>query len=102
VDISLRAGLSAEDIVRVSQGPDVDGGDELEAAIIRAADELHASRMLSDNTWKVLSQHFDEKKMIELIMLIGCYGALAGLLNSAGVQLEVSVDHIMKSTPIHC
>jgi alkylhydroperoxidase family enzyme len=101
VDIGLRVGLTANDILRVSQGPDAAGWDECERAIVRAVDELLDNKVISDATWQVLAKHFNERLMIELLFLIGSYATLAGALNSLGVQLEDEVAEIMARTPIH-
>lgn len=101
VDIGQRIGLTASDILRVSKGPDAQGWNECEGAIVRAVDELLDNRVIGDTTWRVLGKYFDERLMIELIMLVGTYAALAGTLNSLGVQLEDDVSEIMARTPIH-
>lgn len=101
IDIGQRIGLTASDILRASEGPDAPGWNECEGAIVRAVDELLDDRVICDTTWRVLSKYFNERLMIELIMLVGSYATLAGALNSLGVQLEDDVSEIMARTPIH-
>lgn len=101
IDIGQRIGLTAGDILRVSKGPDAAGWNACEGAIVRAVDELLDNRVIGDTTWQVLSKHFNERLMIELILLIGSYATLAGALNSLGVQLEDDISEIMARTPIH-
>lgn len=101
VDIGQRIGLTASDILRISQGPDAPGWSECEGAIVRAVDELLDNKAIGDDTWRMLSKYFNERLMIELILLVGAYAALAGALNSLGVQLEDDVAAIMARTPIH-
>lgn len=101
VDIGQRIGLTASDILRISQGPDASGWSECESAIVRAVDELLDNKAIGDDTWRMLSKYFNERLMIELILLVGAYAALAGALNSLGVQLEDDVAAIMARTPIH-
>lgn len=101
VDIGQRAGLTPSDVLRISEGPDAAGWDPCEGAIVRAVDELADDRVISDATWQVLRRRFDERLMIELVLLIGCYAALAGALNSLGVELEDKVAEIVARTPIH-
>ena len=64
---------------------------ELEAALLRAADELHADACISDATWGVLAAQLDERQLIEVPMLIGHYHLVAFTLNSLGVQREPGV-----------
>lgn len=101
VDIGQRIGLTAGDIVRISQGPDAPGWNECERVIVRAVDELLDHRVVCDATWQALGEYFSERLMLELILLVGTYAALAGALNSLGVQLEDDVADIMARTPIH-
>jgi 4-carboxymuconolactone decarboxylase len=101
VDIGQRAGLTASDILRISKGPDAVGWDECEGAIVRTVDELVDDNAISDATWQVLGKYFNERLIIELLLLVGSYTALAGALNSVGVELEDEVADIMARTPIH-
>src|SRR5919199_2032413 len=80
--IGARAGLSAEEIARVRTGPDANGWTERQALLLRAADELHADRALSDPTWDGLRALLAEAQLIELCMLVGHYELLAMTLNS--------------------
>lgn len=91
VDIALRVGVSDEDIVRVSQGPQAFDGAR-DRAQMQACDDLFRGQIISIGTWRELSRHYDEKKMIEIIILIGHYQMLAGLLNSAGIALEAQTE----------
>lgn len=56
--------------------------------LLTAADELHTTSNLSDETWAALSRHYDERQLIELPMLVGHYVMVAGLLNALRVQVE--------------
>jgi alkylhydroperoxidase family enzyme len=80
------AGLSADEIERVRLGPDADGWAPERAALLRAADELHATRAISDSLWDELSSRLTEPELIELCMLIGHYEMLAMTLNALRVQ----------------
>ena len=48
------AGLTAEEIERVRLGAEAEGWAPRPALLLRAADELHAERRLSDATWNEL------------------------------------------------
>lgn len=92
VDIGLRAGLLPEEIARVAQGPEAPGWDNRQVALLRAVDELHHDRMVSEPTWQQLAGFLDHRLLLELLMLIGFYEGLAGLLNSTGLPLEAATD----------
>jgi len=91
VDIALRVGVSDEDIVRVSQGPAA-FDDPRDRAQMQACDDLFRGQIIAATTWQQLSAHYDEKKLIEIVILIGHYQMLAGFLNSAGIALEAQTE----------
>lgn len=95
VDIGLRAGLSEADIVRVTQGPEAHGWSPKEAAMMAACDEFHAQRQVTPSTWATLQQHFSQRHLIELLMLIGFYQGLAGVLNTVGIPLDADLESVL-------
>jgi 4-carboxymuconolactone decarboxylase len=92
VRISLAGGLERETIDRVLDGPDAAGWSEQEAALLRAADELHQGSRISDETWAKLAERYDADELIETTMVIGHYTMLAGALNSLGVELDEGLE----------
>ncbi|MDO8330627.1 MAG: carboxymuconolactone decarboxylase family protein [Fluviicoccus sp.] len=101
VDIGMRAGLTAEEIAGISRGPEAEGWDQRQAALLQACDEMHKERMISDSTWKMLNAHFSERLLLEILMLIGFYEGLAGVLNSVGIPLDAALEGKLSSAPIH-
>jgi 4-carboxymuconolactone decarboxylase len=87
VVISLGIGLSEKEIEQVTRGPG-DGWDPFEAALLRAADELHSDSCIGDATWKVLAERYDEAQLIELIMLVGQYHLVAMTVNTLGIPRD--------------
>ena len=57
-------------------------------AILRAAEELFADAMISDETWATLSKRLDDRQLIELPILIGQYQAVAYYQNSLRLRLH--------------
>jgi alkylhydroperoxidase family enzyme len=86
--IGARVGLGAEEIARVAEGPDAEGWTPYRAALLRAVDELTAEHRICDATWAQLRPELDDRRLIELCLLAGHYTALAGTLNSLGVQVD--------------
>jgi 4-carboxymuconolactone decarboxylase len=86
--IATAAGMTAEEIERVRDNRVWSGWSGFDAALIRAADELHDDQRISDPTWDTLAERYDHKQLIELPMLVGHYHAVAFTLNSLGVELE--------------
>lgn len=88
-DFNLEDGvLSEEEMRRVVEGPAAEGWDELDAALLRAVDEMHDDAFISDATWSVLSGAWSDEQLMDFIVLIGRYWMVSTMLNSLGVQLE--------------
>ena len=83
-----RVGISDEEIARVKSGPEAGGWTEMEGAMLRAVDELHSDACVTDDTWKVLAAHLDERQLIEVPMLVGQYHIVSFTLNTLGIQRE--------------
>lgn len=86
--LGRRAGLSADEVERVRAGADAAGWTPRQALLLRAADELHATRTLSDDLWGELRPLLNDQELIELCMLTGHYEMLAMTLNALRVQPE--------------
>jgi 4-carboxymuconolactone decarboxylase len=91
VVIARSSGVTAEEIERVMEGPDAAGWDSVDAALVRAADELHEDAFISDVTWEALSERFDTQQMIDVIFAVGQYHIVSMALNTLGVQLDDGV-----------
>jgi alkylhydroperoxidase family enzyme len=84
--IAPRAGLDEAAVARVREGADARGWSARQAAIIRAVDELHATRTLGDENWEALrTAGLTDTQLIELPLLAGHYEMLAMTLNALRV-----------------
>lgn len=86
--IGLASGLSAAEIERIKQGAGAAGWTLAEAALLRATDELHHDRFVSDAAWAELRRHFTEKQCMDTVFTVGQYTQVSMFLNSFGVQLD--------------
>jgi AhpD family alkylhydroperoxidase len=93
--IGRLAGLGVDEIERVRLGAEAEGWTPRQALLLRAADELHAERRLSDATWDELRPLLADEQLIELCLLVGHYEMLAMTLNS----LRVEPDEIPLGRP---
>ena len=91
VQMSAAAGMTQDDHERIKQGAGADGWTELEATLLRAADELLDDTMIETETWETLSDYLSAPQMIDVIFTVGQYNMLAMALNSLGVQREEGV-----------
>jgi alkylhydroperoxidase family enzyme len=82
------AGLSPDDIERIAEGPDAPGWSSLEAAMLRAVDELIRDAKVSDTTWEVLAGDLEVPQLMDLVFTVGAYELLAMAFRSFGVELD--------------
>jgi 4-carboxymuconolactone decarboxylase len=87
VRISKREGLTDDEIDRISKGPKA-GWDKHEAALLQAADDLYERSVVSDETWKQLSERYSTEQMMDAVFTIGQYNLVSWALNSFGVPLD--------------
>jgi alkylhydroperoxidase family enzyme len=87
VRISKSAGLTDDEIDRVSKGPKA-GWDKHDAALLQAADDLRERSVVSDETWKQLSERYSIEQMMDAVFTIGQYNLVSWALNSFGVPLD--------------
>jgi alkylhydroperoxidase family enzyme len=82
-----KAGLTPEEIERVTQGSAAAGWNEHDRAILRAAEELIEDSMISDATWATLAKTLDAGLLVELIGCVGQYQALGYLQNALRIPV---------------
>ena len=88
VVIGKQAGLSAQEIERVTRGPDAKGWDPFDATLLRATDELHGDAFLSEATWKELAKRYDTMQLMDAVFTVGQYNLVSMALNTLGVQQD--------------
>lgn len=94
VAIALCAGVTDAEIVALTR--DTGAGDtDRDRLLFAASDELNAGVTLSDATLKALRQQYDDRDITELVILVGHYRMLAGLLNTAALPLEADMDAVL-------
>jgi 4-carboxymuconolactone decarboxylase len=89
-------GLTDKEIFHITKGPDDPEWGRFDAALIRATDELHKDAFITDATWKVLVERYNEKQLMDVIFTVGNYNLVSMALNSLGVQRESGVPGFPK------
>lgn len=82
------AGLSDAEIERVAAGPAAAGWSKADGALLRAADELHRDRDISDPTWRALRERWDKAQLLEIPFVVGHYTMLSMVAKATDVPLE--------------
>lgn len=94
VAIARVIGVDDAEIVRVSEGPDASGWSEADAALLRAADELHRDDSLSDVTYAALAARYDEQQLLDVVFTVGQYHIVSMALNAFGVERDDGVTGV--------
>ncbi|MGP0029142.1 MAG: carboxymuconolactone decarboxylase family protein [Acidimicrobiales bacterium] len=82
------AGLHADEVGRIAQGPEAPGWSVLDQAMLRAVDELIRDGMVADATWQVLAGELDEQQLMDLVFTVGAYEVLALAFRTFGIELD--------------
>jgi NAD(P)-dependent dehydrogenase (short-subunit alcohol dehydrogenase family)/alkylhydroperoxidase family enzyme len=91
----LAAGMTTHELEAIATGPTDPTWDDLERALLRAADELHAQATITAGTWAVLERHLPPAEIVEVILLAGQYRMLSTLSNAAGVDHGLAGDRML-------
>jgi 4-carboxymuconolactone decarboxylase len=92
VEYARAAGLDDGEVARVPGGAGAEGWAAHEAALLRAADELHAGCSIADATWDVLAVHYEMPALVEVPFVIGQYTMLSMVANGLDVEAEPGSD----------
>ena len=85
------AGLTDDDVVRVTKGAEAEGWSDFERVLIQLADDLHDDACVSDATWAAVGETYDTQQMMDAVFTVGQYNMVSMALNSFGVELDEGV-----------
>ncbi|MEE2638439.1 MAG: PQQ-dependent sugar dehydrogenase [Acidobacteriota bacterium] len=85
-DRALASGLTDEELIAVAEGPSLERWDPFEDALVGFADELFRNSSVTDETWAVLADRFDQLNLIDAVVTVADTTAQAILYNALGVQ----------------
>lgn len=88
VVLAADAGLGADDVAAIAEGPDAAALSPFDAALVRAVDELVGEARIGDATWATLIERYDDQQMIDLVFTVGAYDVLAMAMLSFGIELD--------------
>ena len=98
---SRAIGLTDDEIARIARGPDAAGWDPFDAAVLRAADELHIDSFVSDATWQMLSTRYDVNQLVDTVDTVGTLTMHAGMINSLGIEVEGDIKDRLPPVPFN-
>ena len=92
-----RAGVTDVELARIALGPDAPGWEPFEAALLRAADELHVDAFVSDSTWAALAARYDANQLTDLVYGVGEIAMHAGFASTLKVEVEPELEDRLPS-----
>ncbi|MCJ7774685.1 MAG: carboxymuconolactone decarboxylase family protein [Desulfobacterales bacterium] len=88
VPIGLETGLSQQQIDEISNWEKSGLFNDKERAVLRYTDEIAINIRVSDETFSILKNAFNDQEIVELTITIGYYGMVSRLLEALQVELE--------------
>jgi alkylhydroperoxidase family enzyme len=92
VKMAKSAGMADEEVEAISVGPEASTWKPMEAALLRAVDELCHERYVSDETWAELAAEYDHPELMDVVFTVGCYDILAMAMNTFGLQVDADMQ----------
>jgi alkylhydroperoxidase family enzyme len=86
VEYARAASLTDDEIARVAKPLDDGTWTEIERALLCAADELTTDHDVTDATWAILSRHYGQSELVEILFVVGQYTMLSMVANGAGLS----------------
>jgi alkylhydroperoxidase family enzyme len=86
--LAADAGITADEVDRIAAGPEAPGWSPLEAALLRATDELLSTALITDDTWALLASELDTRQLMDMVFTVGAYDVLAMAFNSFGLEVD--------------
>lgn len=86
--LARAAGLTDAELDAVGEGQGAATWEPLEAALLRAVDEMCEDRYISEPTWQELESYFDRKQLLDLVFTVGTYDMHCMAFNTFGLELD--------------
>jgi 4-carboxymuconolactone decarboxylase len=91
--LAPRFDITPADIDAIAHGTDAPAWTPAERALVAATDQLIAEHRVDDPTWVRLTEHLDERQLVEMVFVAGTYACLAMAFNSFGL-VETNLETI--------
>ncbi|MGN2635567.1 carboxymuconolactone decarboxylase family protein [Nocardia takedensis] len=88
IRLGRRAGITPEILTRIQAGPTAPDWSAKHRALLTAVDQIVRTRDLDDETWTLLSAHYDDRSLIEFVLLVNQYEGLASTITTLRIQRD--------------
>jgi alkylhydroperoxidase family enzyme len=97
--IAMNNGITAEELSLILTEDKVQSLSPLENLICQAADEMESHATITSDTFRALNEQLDHRELVELLLIISVYCAVARFLNGARIQIEDNNPLAGESSP---
>lgn len=87
-NLAISIGMTEADLHAVAKGPTDPHWTPLEAALLRASDEVLERQPISDANWATLIASYSEAQLVDLMMTLGEFSLVAMMLTSFRIPME--------------
>jgi alkylhydroperoxidase family enzyme len=87
---ALAAGLNRTELARVGSGPGAAGWSTFDAALLRAADELHDQSFVGDAIWQALAGRYDRHALMDALFTVAHYSMWSTMMTTLGAPVRDS------------
>lgn len=88
VRLGRKVGVTQEILEQVRQGPTATGWNDHHRNLMTAVDQLIGNRTVDDESWRQLAARYDERRMIEFVLLVAQYDGLATTISVLGIARD--------------
>lgn len=89
--LAADAGISPDEVAAIASGKGE--WSPIEAALLRATDELIGDATVSDETWSTLASELDTQQLLDVVFTVGAYETVAMLFRTFDVELDGDLPH---------
>jgi alkylhydroperoxidase family enzyme len=97
--LAADVGIGEQELLAVAEGPDAAGWEPLEAALLRAVDELVDGATISEETWRTLAASLSAGQLMDLVFTVGAYDLLAMAVGAFGIELDDDLVTLVAPSP---
>ncbi|MFD0365248.1 carboxymuconolactone decarboxylase family protein [Nocardia sp. GCM10030253] len=88
IRLGKRAGVTPEILDRLRSGPSAPEWSDKHHTLLAAVDQLVESRDIDDTVWSTLAKHYDDRSLIEIVLLVNQYEGLASTITALRIQRD--------------
>lgn len=88
IRLGRRAGITQDILERLRVGPSAPEWSAKHRALLTAVDQLVLTRDLDNSTWSALAEHYDERRLIEIVLLTNQYEGLASTITALRIERD--------------